>query len=88
MDKEQRQAIVKEYGENEADTGSTAVQIALLTARILELTEHTKVNKKDHSTKRGLVAMVNRRKKLLKYLNSENHAKYIEVTDRLGLRRK
>ena len=88
MDKVTKQSIIKEYAQKEGDTGSSEVQIALLTQRITELTEHLKINKKDHSTRRGLLAMVSRRRKLLKYLNSENHAGYLAITEKLGIRRK
>ena len=87
MDKAKRSEIISKYGRKEGDTGSPEVQIALLSARILELTEHLKANKKDHSTRRGLLAMVSFRKKLLAYLMRENIAKYIELTDALGIRR-
>lgn len=69
------------------DTGSTDVQITSLTARISELTEHLKVNKKDHMARRGLLVLVGRRKRLLKYLASKDTAKYLELIKKLGLRR-
>ena len=87
MDKAKRAEIIAKYGRKEGDTGSPEVQIALLSARINELTEHLKVNFKDNSTRRGLLAMVSLRKKLLSYLLRENRAKYIEITDALGIRR-
>ncbi len=87
MDKATKTAIIKKYARKEGDTGSPEVQIALLSARISELTEHLKVNFKDHSTRRGLLAMVSLRKKLLSYLAKENLAKYVELTDELGIRR-
>ena len=87
MDKAQRAEIIAKFGRKEGDTGSPEVQIALLSARINELTEHLKVNFKDNSTRRGLLAMVSLRKKLLSYLLRENRAKYIEITDALGIRR-
>lgn len=87
MDKAQRSEIIAKFGRKPGDTGSPEVQIALLSGRILELTEHLKANPKDHSTRRGLLAMVARRKKLLAYLASENYAKYIEITDTLKIRR-
>ena len=87
MDKAQRAEIIAKFGRKEGDTGSPEVQIALLSARINELTEHLKVNFKDNSTRRGLLAMVSLRKKLLAYLLRENRAKYIEITDALGIRR-
>ena len=87
MDKAQRAEIIAKFGRKEGDTGSPEVQIALLSARINELTEHLKVNFKDNSTRRGLLAMVSLRKKLLSYLLRENREKYIEITDALGIRR-
>ena len=87
MDKAQRSEIIAKYGRTPGDTGSPEVQIALLSGRILELTEHLKANPKDHSTRRGLLAMVALRKKLLAYLQRENRAKYIEITDALSIRR-
>ncbi len=87
MDKEQRSRIMADFGRKPGDTGSPEVQIALLSGRISELTGHLKANPKDHSTRRGLLAMVSLRKKLIAYLMRENYAKYIEVTDKLGIRR-
>ncbi|MBQ9502652.1 MAG: 30S ribosomal protein S15 [Lentisphaeria bacterium] len=87
MDKAQRSEIIAKFGRTPGDTGSPEVQIALLSGRILELTEHLKANPKDHSTRRGLLAMVALRKKLLAYLQRENRAKYIEITDALSIRR-
>ena len=84
MDKKE---IIAKFARTAGDTGSPEVQIALLSTRISALTEHLKANKKDHSTRRGLLAMVARRKKLLAYLASENYAKYIELTDALKIRR-
>ena len=87
MDKAAKTAIVTKYARQEGDTGSPEVQVAILTQRISELTEHLRNNKKDHSTRRGLLAMVSLRKKLLAFLMRENLAKYIELTDALGIRR-
>ena len=87
MDKAQRTEIIAKYARKPGDTGSPEVQIALLSGRILELTEHLKANPKDHSTRRGLLAMVALRKKLLSYLLKENRAKYMEITDALNIRR-
>ena len=86
MDKAKRSEIISKYGRKEGDTGSPEVQIALLSARILELTEHLKANKKDHSTRRGLLGMVSKRKSLLKYLSKENHEKFVEISSELGIR--
>ena len=88
MEKAKKQEIIKKYGVNEQDTGSTVVQIALLTQRINELTEHLRANKKDNSTRHGLLNMVSARRRLLAYLNRENSARYLTLTDELGIRRK
>ena len=87
MDKATKAQIIAKYGRKEGDTGSPEVQIALLSNRISALTEHLKVNRKDHSTRRGLLAMVALRKKLLSYLMRENLDKYIQITGELGIRR-
>ena len=79
--------IIAKFARTEGDTGSPEVQVALLSSRINALTEHLKANKRDHSTRRGLLAMVARRKKLLAYLAREDYAKYIELTDTLKIRR-
>ncbi|MBT3479238.1 MAG: 30S ribosomal protein S15 [Candidatus Marinimicrobia bacterium] len=84
---EQRQEIVKQFGKDEKDTGSTEVQVALLTARIRYLTEHAKENKKDNHSRRGLVMLVSQRKKLLKYLRRINPDGYLNVTQELSIRR-
>ena len=87
MDKAVKQEIIKKYARKEGDTGSPEVQIAILSARIVELTDHLRANKKDHSTRRGLLAMVALRKKLLNYLMRENREKYLSITSELGIRR-
>jgi small subunit ribosomal protein S15 len=79
--------IVKDYQRAVADTGSPEVQVALLTARINHLTDHFKVNAKDHHSRRGLLKMVSRRRKLLDYLKSTNLASYKTLIERLGLRK-
>jgi small subunit ribosomal protein S15 len=78
--------IVKAYGKNEKDTGSSAVQIAMMTQKISELTEHLKSNKKDFATKRGLLMMVGKRKRLLAYVKSQNLDEYRELIKKLGIR--
>ena len=83
----QTQDIVKKFGKNENDTGSSEVQIALLTERIQLLTEHAKKNKKDNHSRRGLVMLVSQRKKLLKYLRRINPESYLNVTQELSIRR-
>jgi small subunit ribosomal protein S15 len=79
--------IVTDYKIHEKDTGSPEVQIAILTHRINELTEHLKTHKKDHSSRRGLLKMVGKRNSLLKYLTREDRARYQQIIGRLGLRK-
>ena len=83
----QKAELMKEYQRGKGDTGSPEVQIALLTARITDLTEHFKTHVKDHHSRRGLLRMVSRRRKLLDYLKSANAEKYRQLIDRLGLRK-
>ncbi len=87
MTKDEKNAIIAEFGQSDKDVGSSEVQIAILSARISELTEHLKIHKKDHSSRRGLIALVNRRRQLLKYLESRSHERYIAIIQRLKLRR-
>jgi small subunit ribosomal protein S15 len=84
---EKKQEIVADLGDNKKDTGSPEVQVAILTARIVELTEHLKVNKKDHMARRGLLQMVGKRKRLLKYIASKDSQAYLELIKKLGIRR-
>lgn len=84
---EQKAQIVEEYKRSDGDTGSPEVQVALLSARINELTEHFNKNSKDHHSRRGLLRMVNNRRKLLDYLKDTDHERYRDVITRLGLRR-
>lgn len=86
--KEQKQAIVNEFGRHQDDTGSPEVQIALLTTRISELTGHLQEHTHDESSRRGLLKMVGKRRRLLAYLRREDYQRYIAISDRLGLRRK
>lgn len=81
-----KKEIITTYGENDKDTGSTAVQIAMLSTKITELTEHLKLNKKDCATKRGLLMMVGKRKRLLAYLKSSKVEEYRELIKKLGIR--
>ena len=83
---EQKKEIVAKYGKNEQDTGSTEVQIAMLTQKIAELTEHLKSNKKDFATKRGLLMMVGKRKRLLSFLKEKNLEGYRSLIKELGIR--
>ena len=87
MDKETKQEIIKKYQRSANDVGSVEVQVAILTQRITELTEHMKIHKKDNSSRRGLIAMVNKRHKLLNYLQREDHTRYTELVNSLKLRR-
>jgi small subunit ribosomal protein S15 len=84
---EQKQEIIKEYGRGTADTGSPEVQVALLSARISELTEHFTSHKKDHHSRRGLLKLVNQRRQLLDYLKRKDVDRYQDLISRLGLRR-
>jgi small subunit ribosomal protein S15 len=85
--KEQKAAIIAEYGKDANDTGSPEVQIALLTTRINELNEHLKVHAKDHHSRRGLLKMVGQRRRLLAYLKEKDIARYRSLIERLGLRK-
>ncbi len=87
MDKVTKNDIIAKYARKDGDTGSPEVQIALLTAKIKELTIHLRSNPKDFSTQRGLLAMVSRRRGLLSYLSRVDHARYLSLTDELGIRR-
>lgn len=84
---EARQKIVSDHKTHDSDTGSPEVQIALLTRNIVELTEHLKTHKKDHSSRRGLLKMVSRRNSLLKYLTTKDRARYLAIIAKLGLRK-
>ena len=85
--KETKTALITEYKAHEKDTGSPEVQIAILTERINNLTEHFKVHKKDHSSRRGLLKLVSQRRRLLDYLKKHDNAKYQGLIDKLKLRR-
>jgi small subunit ribosomal protein S15 len=87
MDKAKKQELIETYGRHEGDTGSPEVQIALLTERINHLTEHFKVHKKDHHSRRGLLMMVGQRRGLLNYLMSVDIARYRTIIEKLGLRK-
>ncbi len=84
---EKKAELTATFGASKTDVGSPEVQVAVLTARIIELTEHLKVNKKDHATRRGLMQMVGKRKKLLKYIAENDAASYLALIKKLGLRR-
>ena len=87
MLKEEKNAIIKEYAQHEGDTGSPEVQIALLTKRINDLTEHLKTHKKDHHSRRGLLKMVGQRRNLLNYLTKVYIERYRAIIAKLGIRK-
>ncbi len=84
---ERKRQLVTEYRQHEKDSGSPEIQVALLTERIAELTEHLKLHKSDHSSRRGLLKLVSRRAGLLKYLTNRDRDRYQQVINRLGLRK-
>lgn len=83
---ERKQEIISEYQIHDTDTGSADVQVAMLTERISRLTEHLKQNKKDHSSRRGLLKLIGQRKRLLAYIQKQDHQHYRELIGRLGIR--
>lgn len=85
--REQKDVIITDFRTHDVDTGSSEVQIALLSARISYLTEHFKTHKKDHHSRRGLLKLVGRRRRLLDYLRRQDHQRYQRVITRLGIRR-
>ncbi len=87
LDQSERSVVIEEYRTHEGDSGSSEVQIALLTARITELTEHLREHKHDHSSRRGLLKLVGQRRRLLNYLNGEDVNRYREIIGKLGLRK-
>ena len=87
LKKEITSQLVLEYQKHPTDTGSPEVQIALLTARITELTEHFKIHKKDHHSRRGLLKLVGQRRRLLDYLKKKDFNRYKETIERLGIRK-
>lgn len=87
MDTKVKQETLATYKTHDKDTGSPEVQVALLTGRIVELTEHLKTHKKDFASRRGLLKLVGRRTRLLRYLNQKDHSRYLSVIQRLGLRK-
>ena len=84
---ERKTQIIGEHKRDSADTGSPEVQVALLTARITELTEHLRTHKKDHASRRGLLMMVSKRSGLLGYLRNKDRSRYLEIIGKLGLRK-
>ena len=88
LGKEAKVEIIDEYKRHEDDTGSPEVQIAILTKRIQELTDHLRVNKHDESSRRGLLKMVGRRRRLLSYLRRKDYKSYLALTEKLKIRKK
>ncbi len=88
LDPEIKAQIIKDFQRYEGDTGSPEVQIALLTYRIRNLTEHLKIHKHDEHSRRGLLMMVGKRRRLLRYLREKDYQRYVDITNRLGIRRK
>ena len=87
MNVNEKKEIVKDFGKNEKNTGATEVQVALLTKKINYLSDHFKTHKKDHHSRRGLLGMINNRRKLLKYLKGKNEEGYQSLIKKLGLRK-
>jgi len=87
LTKEAKTGVIKDFETHEGDTGSPEVQIAILTKRINELTEHFKIHRKDHASRRGLLKMVGTRSALLKYVNKKDARRYRSIISRLGLRK-
>jgi small subunit ribosomal protein S15 len=88
LDKEIKTQVIQDYHRHKSDTGSPEVQIAILTKRILQLTDHLRANKHDESCRRGLLKMVGQRRRLLAYLRKTDYQRYLSLTDQLNLRRK
>ena len=88
IEKETKQELMKEYARHDGDTGSPEVQIAILSTRITQLTDHLRTHKHDESSRRGLLKLVGRRRRLLAYVRRHDYQRYIALTDRLGIRRK
>lgn len=84
---ERKGVLINEYATSKGDTGSPEVQVAILTERIVNLTEHFKTHKKDNHSRRGLLKMVHQRRRMLNYLRQKNEARYLELIKRLGLRK-
>lgn len=85
--KEQKQELIQKFGKSEQDTGTAEVQIAIFTTRINELTEHLKTHTKDHATRRGLLKLVGKRRRLLNYLMNTEIERYRSITKELGIRK-
>lgn len=87
LDKESKEEIIQQYKRHGEDTGSPEVQIAILTTRIKELTDHLRANKHDQSSRRGLLKLVGRRRRLLAYLRRKDYQRYLALTDKLKIRK-
>jgi small subunit ribosomal protein S15 len=87
LQKEIKTQLIEEYQKHPTDTGSTEVQISILTTRIKQLTEHLKINKHDESSRRGLLIMVGRRRRLMNYLRRKDYVKYLDLVQKLQLRK-
>lgn len=88
MDKEKKTNIINEYARHNGDTGSPSVQVALITNRILQLTDHLRVHKHDESSRRGLLKLVGQRRRLLNYIRRNDYQRYLALTEKLNIRRK
>lgn len=88
IDKETKSKVMEEFARHDGDTGSPEVQVALLTRRITQLTDHLRVNTHDESSRRGLLKLVGHRRRLLAYIRRNDFQRYMALTDRLGIRRK
>ncbi|MBP1694753.1 MAG: rpsO [Chloroflexi bacterium] len=88
MDKETKTKLIEEFARHQGDTGSPEVQIAILSSRITQLTDHLRVNTHDESSRRGLLKLVGQRRRLLAYVRRKDIQRYVALTDRLGIRRK
>jgi small subunit ribosomal protein S15 len=88
LDKEQKSKLMEEYSRHKTDTGSPEVQVALLSTRITQLTEHLRVHKHDESSRRGLLKLVGQRRRLLSYIRRNDYTRYVALTERLSIRRK
>ncbi len=88
LSKEEKNELIAEFHRHDSDTGSPEVQIALMTRRIQQLTDHLRMHKHDESSRRGLLKLVGRRRRLLNYLRRKDYQRYVAITDRLGIRRK
>ena len=86
LDSAKKQEIISKFAKNDKDTGSTEVQVAILTERIKYLTEHLKINKKDHSSRLGLLKLVGQRRRLMRYLRKKDYSRFVAIKEALGIR--